>query len=287
VNRLVPVLLGLAALSAGAAAFAQGTLERVEQRGELRIGFRADARPLSFEENGSAAGYSVDICRHVAAGVREHLKLQDMKVVFVPVTIDNRFDALVDGDIDIECGATTVTLQRQETVDFTLMTFVTGGTILSTAENRVGTMTDLDGKRVAVTRGTSTADALRAFLDENAIDARVVMVDDRDVGMERLRSGSVDALAGDQIVLLGDAEAALERDEQASFSFSDELFSYEPYAFMVRRDDANFRLVVNRAIANLFRDGGQAQIYQTWIGSSGVKPSTMLVAMYLIQGLSE
>jgi ABC-type amino acid transport substrate-binding protein len=287
VNRLAPVLLAVAALSAAASAVAQGTLERVAQRGELRIGFRADARPLSFEENGSAAGYSVDICRHVAVGVREHLKLQDMKVVFVPVTIDNRFDALVAGDIDIECGATTVTLHRQETVDFTLMTFVTGGTILSTAENRIGAMTDLEGKRVAVARGTSTADALRAFLNENAIDARVVMVDDRQAGMERLRRGDVDALAGDQIVLLGDAVAALERDEQASFSFSDELFSYEPYAFMVRRNDADFRLVVNRAIAKLFRDGNQAQIYQTWVGSNGVMPSTMLVAMYLIQGVSE
>jgi glutamate/aspartate transport system substrate-binding protein len=286
VNRLAPVLLAAAALSAGASALAQGTLERVAQRNELRIGYRTDARPLSFEENGSASGYSVDICRHVAVGVREHLKLDDMKVTFVPVTTDSRFDAL-DGDIDIECGATTITLTRQETVDFSLMTFVTGGTILSTAENRVGTMADLDGKRVAVARGTSTADALRAFLNENAIDARVVLVDDRETGMERLRRGDVDALAGDQIVLLGDAVAALERDDDASFSFSDELFSYEPYAFMVRRNDADFRLVVNRAIAKLFRDGDQAQIYQTWVGSSGVKPSTMLVAMYLIQGVSE
>jgi ABC-type amino acid transport substrate-binding protein len=113
------------------------------------------------------------------------------------------------------------------------------------------------------------------------------MVDDREAGMQRLRRGDVDALAGDQIVLLGDAVAALESDEQASFSFSDELFSYEPYAFLVRRNDADFRLVVNRAIAKLFRDGDQAQIYQTWVGSNGVKPSTMLVAMYLIQGVSE
>jgi ABC-type amino acid transport substrate-binding protein len=281
------MLVAVIALASSASALAQGTLERIAQRGELRIGFRTDARPLSFEESGSAAGYSVDICRHVATGVREHLKLDDMKVTFVPVTIDGRFDALVDGEIDIECGATTITLERQETVDFSLMTFVTGGAILSTAKDRVGALADLDGKRVAVARGTSTADALRAFLDDSSIDARVVMVDDREAGMERLRRGDVDALAGDQIVLLGDAVEALERDERASFSFADELFSYEPHAFMVRRNDADFRLVVNRAIAKLFREGGQARIYQTWIGSNGVEPSTMLIAMYLIQGLSE
>lgn len=286
-NRSASVLFVAVALLAGASAMAQGTLERIADRGELRIGFRTDARPLSFLEDGAAAGYSVDICRIVAAGVRDHLKLPGMKVTFVPVSGEDRFDAVVKGDIDIECGATTITMQRQERVDFTLMTFVTGGTILSTAENRVGTMAELAGKRVAVMRGTSTATGLEAYLKENAIDARVVLVDDREAGMNRLRRGDVDALAGDQIVLLGDALQALERDEAASFSFSDELFSYEPYAFMVPRNDADFRLVVNRALAKMFRDGQQARIYQNWVGNNGVKPSPMLVAMFLVQGLSE
>lgn len=286
-NRPASVFFMAAALLSGASAMAQGTLDRIADRGEFRIGFRTDARPLSFEENGAAAGYSVDICRIVAAGVRDHLKLPNMRVTFVPVSGEDRFDAVVDGDIDIECGATTITMQRQERVDFTLMTFVTGGTILSTAENRVGTMLELAGKRVAVMRGTSTATGLEAYLKENAIDARVVLVDDRETGMNRLRRGDVDALAGDQIVLLGDALEALEKDDAASFSFSDELFSYEPYAFMVPRNDADFRLVVNRALAKMFRDGQQARIYQNWVGNNGVKPSPMLVAMFLVQGLSE
>jgi ABC-type amino acid transport substrate-binding protein len=287
VNRSTSVFLLLAALLSSASAIAQGTLERIAERGELRIGYRTDARPLSFEEDGAAAGYSVDICRVIAVGVREHLKLPNLKVTYVPVSADGRFDAVVKGDIDIECGATTITMQRQERVDFTMMTFVTGGTILSKAESRVGATADLAGKRVAVMRGTSTANALAAYLTENAIDARVVMVDDREAGMARLQRGDVDALAGDQIVLLGDALAALERDDGANFSFADELFSYEPYGFMVPRNDADFRLVVNRAIAKMFRDGDQAQIYQNWVGSNGVKPSPMLIAMYLVQGLSE
>ena len=286
-NRRASVFFAVTALLCGASAMAQGTLERIEDRGELRIGFRTDARPLSFEENGSAAGYSVDICRIVAAGIRDHLKLPNMRVTFVPVSGEDRFDAVVRGDIDIECGATTITMQRQERVDFTLMTFVTGGTILSTAENRVGSMAELEGKRVAVMRGTSTATGLEAYLEENSIDARVVFVEDRETGMNRLRRGDVDALAGDQIVLLGDALQALEQDDAASFSFSDELFSYEPYAFMVPRNDADFRLVVNRALAKMFRDGQQARIYQNWVGTNGVKPSPMLVAMFLVQGLSE
>ena len=286
-NRPTSVLLIAVALLSATSAMAQGTLDRIRERGELRIGYRADARPLSFEEDGAPAGYSVDLCRRIAAGIGEQLSLPAMKATYVRVTGDNRFDALVKGDIDIECGATTITLGRLEQVDFTLMTFVTGGTFLSKADNRVSSAAELAGKRVAVMRGTTTETALQTFLTENSIDARVVTVDDRDAGMARLQRGDVDALAGDQIVLLGNALVALEANDDANFSFADELFSYEPYGFMVRRNDADFRLAVNRELAEIFRDGDQAPIYQEWIGSNGVKPSAMLIAMYLVQGLSE
>jgi ABC-type amino acid transport substrate-binding protein len=270
-----------------APALAQGTLDRIKQRGEIRIGYRADARPLSFEQEGKPAGYSIDLCRRIAAGISEQLSLPGMKATYVGVTAENRFDALVRGDIDIECGATTITLERLERVDFTLMTFVTGGSFLSKADTRIGSSADLAGKRVAVLRDTSTATALEKHLKDNAIDARVVQVDSREAGMTRLQRGDVDALAGDQIVLLGAALDVLDKDQAANFSFADELFSYEPYAFMVRRNDADFRLAVNRELAELFRDGGQAPIYQEWVGSNGVKPSPMLVAMYLVQGFAD
>ncbi len=286
-NRPTSVLLIAVALLSGTPAMAQGTLDRIRERGEIRIGYRADARPLSFEEGGAAAGYSVDLCRSIAAGIGQQLSLPAMKATYVRVTGENRFDALVKGDIDIECGATTITLGRLEQVDFTLMTFVTGGSFLSKADNRVSAAAGLAGKRVAVMRGTSTATALQTYLTQNKIDANVVMVDDRDAGMARLQRGDVDALAGDQIVLLGNALVALEANDAANFSFADELFSYEPYAFMVRRNDADFRLAVNRELAAIFRDGDQAPIYQKWIGTNGVKPSPMLIAMYLVQGLSE
>ncbi|MEE8092660.1 MAG: amino acid ABC transporter substrate-binding protein [Gammaproteobacteria bacterium] len=282
----LPLILALLAVP-GASLVAQGTLERVADRGEFRIGYRTDARPLSYEENGQAAGYSVDFCRRIAAAVREHLGLADMQVTFVPLTTENRIDAVVDGDVDIECGSTTVTLGRQELVDFTLMTFVTGGTVLSMAANRVANMSDLAGRRVAVIGSTSTAVSLRTHLSENLIDAQVVMVADRSEGMAQLENGEVDGFASDQIVLVGEAMQAIARDPSLSYSFADELFSFEPYAMMVQRDDADFRLVANRAIAQLFRGGQYAQLYQQWVGSVGIAPSPMLLAMYQVQTLSE
>jgi ABC-type amino acid transport substrate-binding protein len=266
---------------------AQGTLERIADRGEFRIGYLTDARPLSFEENGQAAGYSVDICRRIAVAVREHLELPDLETVYVPITLASRFKAITDGDIDIECGSSTITLDRQEQVDFTLMTFVTGGTLLSRADARVGSMRDLAGKRVAVISGTTTEDAVEAYLSDRLIDARVVGVPSSEEGMARLLDGRVDAYASDQIVLLGDALHAMETDPELNFSFADDLFSYEPYGFMVRRNDADFRLVANRAIAQLFRSGEYALLYETWVGSNGIEPPTLLIAMYQLNALTE
>lgn len=283
VRAALVAILGIPAVSV----MAQETLERIKDRGEFRIGYNPDSRPLSFTLNGAAAGYSVDLCRRIAAGVRDHLKLPDMKVVFVPTNFAERFDAIEGGDIDIECGSTTITLERQERVDFTLMTFVTGGTVLSMADKRIATMKDLTGKRVAVLRNTSTEGALDAYLKENLIDARIVTITEASEGLARLQNGSVDAFASDQVVLVGAALRAIEENRTANFSFADELFSYEPYGFMVRRDDAEFRLVANRVLAQLYRTGQFAQLYQEWIGSAGIKPSPMLVAMFQLNALTE
>ena len=281
------VVLTAIALMPGTSLVAQGTLDRIAEKGEFRIGYHPDLRPLSFVEDGEPAGYSVDICRRIAAAVREHLNLPDMEVTYVPVTLDERFDAVVNGDIDIECGSTTITLGRLERVDFTLITFITGATILSMADNRIATMDDLAGNRVAVIPNTTTESALEAHLSEHLIDARVVEVADSDEGLSRLQSGDVDAYASDQIVLIGDAMKVFDENPRVSFSFADELYSYEPYGMMVRRNDADFRLVANRAIAQIFRSGQFAQLYQRWIGSAGLNPAPMLVALYRAQALPE
>jgi glutamate/aspartate transport system substrate-binding protein len=279
--------IGALALMPGAALMAQGTLERIKERGEFLLGYDPDSRPLSFVENGEPAGYSVDICRRIAVGVREHLKLPDMKITYVPLTLENRFDAVVDGKVDIECASTTMTLGRQERVDFTLMTFVTGGTFLSRAKDRIATMEDLAGKRIGVIRGVTAETALKAHLSEKLIDARVVNVADADDGLAKLQGGDIDAYASDQVVLIGDVTKALAANTKVDVSFADELFSYEPYALMVRRDDAEFRLVANRVISQIFRSGQFAQLYQEWIGSNGLQPSPLLLAMYQVQALSE
>ena len=266
-------------------AAAEGTLEKITRTGEFVIGYRTDSLPLSFRDGqGRPAGYSVDLCQRIGKGVQQHFADEDIKVKFVPVSSDERISAVVDGTIDIECGATTITLGRQELVDFSLPTFVTGGSVASLRESGIQTTADLAGKRVAVARGTTTEEQLRAYLAENSIDAEIVIVGDRTEGWARLNQGNVDAMATDQIVLIG---LIMSSPDPTKYWLDSEIFSYEPYAFVVRRDDADFRLVVNRAIAEVYRSGDHADIYYNWIGKAGIEVPPIIAVMFQLGALPE
>lgn len=263
----------------------EGTLEKIARTGEFVIGYRTDASPLSYENaDGQPSGYSVDLCRRIAAGIKAHLGRDDIKTRFVPVKSSERLSAVVTGKIDIECGSTTITLSRQKQVDFTLPTFVTGGSVLSLAKTGIQDMSDLSGKKVGVVKDTSTVEALRDYLQENLIDAEVFVVDNRKEGMERLNRGSIDAFASDQIVLIGQVIEALHPKQ---YSLVTETFSYEPYGLVVRRNDAEFRLVANKSLVQVYRSGQHIQIFNKWIGRIGIRPSPILIAMYQLNTLPD
>lgn len=279
------VLLVLTTLCVLPAVVQGGTLDQIKKSGEIRIGYRTDAPPLAFKDpSGQPVGYSVELCQRIAVAVKDYLKLKDLKTTFVPLTSDNRLDAIINNRVDIECGATTITLARAEKVDFTLMTFVTGGAVLSRAGSGIDSLGNLGGKSVAVVAGTTSETALKTYLQKNLIDAKVVAVPDRNEGMKRLQDKQVDAFVSDQIVLIGEM---IESGVPNSYTLSRDVFSYEPYALVVRRNDADFRLVADRALAQLYRTGQIEQIYGRWFGQVGVRPSSVLSAMYILQAIPE
>lgn len=284
----IAVLTAVILMFAGTDLIAQdseGTLEKIARTGVFVIGYRTDASPLSYENaDGEPSGYSVDLCRRIAAAIKSHLGENDIETKFVSVSSDKRISAVISGEIDIECGSTTITLSRQEQVDFTIPTFVTGASILSLAATGIQGMSDLSGKKVGAVKGTTTVELLRENLEENLIDATVVIVGNREEAMNRLNRGDIDAFASDQIVLIGQIiEAAYPK----KYSLLDETFSYEPYGFVVRRNDADFRLVANRAITQIYRSGQHIQIFNKWIGRIGIRPPPVLLAMYQLNTIPE
>jgi glutamate/aspartate transport system substrate-binding protein len=280
------IALGLFTASCVIPAMARsGTLDQIRKSGEIRIGYRTDAPPLSFNgADGQPGGYSVDLCRRIATAVKESLKLSDLKIRFIPLTPQNRLEAIVNNEADIECGSTTITLSREREVDFTLMTFVTGGSFLSLADSGITSLDDVAGKSVAVIRNTTTEGALKGYLTKNLIDAKVVSVASLEDAMKQLDAKQVAAVASDQIVLIGQL---MQASDPRKYSLSRDLFSYEPYALMVKRNDADFRLVANQALAQLYREGKFEGLYDKWFGQAGVKPSAILGAMYVLQAIPE
>jgi ABC-type amino acid transport substrate-binding protein len=190
---------------------------------------------------------------------------------------------VAQGKVDLECGTTTASLSRQERVDFSLMTFVDGGGLLTTSDSKLGGVPDLAGKRIALIPGTTTETALDKFLKEQFVTIEKVAVKNHVEGRAALEKGAVEGFASDRGILIGLAVTA---KDPARFGLANLIFSYEPYGFMMRRNDANFRLAVNKALAGLYRSGDIVPIYDKWFSAFG-KPSQAIQAMYLLNGLPE
>jgi len=282
-TTLVLALVWLVPASASAQDL-QGTLKKIKDSGTIVMGYREQSLPFAFRgDDGKPTGYSVDLCQRIATGVQQQLKLAKLDVKWVPVTPENRITSVVNGTIDLECGSTTASLSRQEQVDFSNMTFIDGGSLLVKLGANMATLQDLGGKKIGVVPGTTTDGAIRAVLQKALVNAEIVPVTDHRGGLAALESGSIDAYASDRVILIGLAATA---KDPGQFAIAEQYLSYEPYAFMLRRGDAPFRLAVNRVLASLYRSGEIIPIYARWFGKLG-QPSKILVAMYALYALPE
>ena len=272
---------------AGTALADSPTLARIAETGEFRIGYVPDAPPLSFtDENGDVVGYSIDLCRHIASAIRFDLGLEKIDVVFKPlVGIENRIGAVEDGEVDIECGTTTVTLSRRERIDFTLMTFITGSAVLSRKSSPIGTIDELDKTRIAVVPGTTTEDVLRRVTEVNDFRVKLVHVETYSDGMALLNKGKVDGYASDRAMLIG--QVFRNANVANDYTMTRTALSFEPYAFMIQRGDTGFRLAADRALASLFRTARIRRLYHNWFGRYGEPLSPIVEAMYQFQAVGE
>jgi ABC-type amino acid transport substrate-binding protein len=231
----------------------------------------------------SPQGYSVDLCQRVAAGIQRQLGLNQLKTSWVELGANERVEAVRSGRIDIECGTTTWSFSRQQQVDFSLMTFIDGASLLATADSGIKRISDAGGKRIAVIRGTTTEKALATALAKDKVQATINRVDNREQGFALLAEGRVDGFASDRFLLMSGL-ASLRSSKP--LRLIDEDFSVEPYALALPRDDAAFRLAVNRSLAEVFRSGEIARVYERWLGQFG-QPSLLLSALYYLQQVPE
>jgi polar amino acid transport system substrate-binding protein/glutamate/aspartate transport system substrate-binding protein len=258
-------------------------LDRARETGELRIAYRADAEPFSYANaQGQAAGYSVDLCKAVARTVAQKVGKPDLKLVEVEVSATDRLDAVVGGKADILCEATTVTLSRRETLDFSLPTFATGATLLYPVDG-AKSFEDLAGKKVGVLTGSTTETGLREALGRAKIQAEVVTVPTHTDGIQMLASGELAAYFGDGAILLFNLMQSPFRDR---LRVSDKVLSFEPYALALPHGDDAFRLVVDSTLAQLSRSGEVGKVFEAAFGP-GATPSDLVRALWLLNAIPE
>jgi len=279
----------VALLSLPFASFAQytdaldGRLKKIRDSQSIGIAYRADAAPFSFEENKQITGYSIDLCRRVVGAIERQLGIRELRIRWVPVTSQTRFEAVAKGQADMECGSSTATLGRMKTVDFSSFIFIDGTGLIVKASLAANVLSDLGGRKIGVISGTSNERALSDALRSRVINATVVTVKSREEGLEQVESGAIDAFASDRVLLI--ALVAKSKDPNALALLGDAL-SFEPYAIGLPRGDWQMRLAVNSALAQIYRGGAIREIFGRWFGAFG-RPGPLMEATFLFGALPE
>ena len=259
-----------------------GVMEQLKSSKTLRVGYREDAPPFSYRNDiGEAAGYSVELCRQIAAGIGQLYGIKDISISYVPVTAGNRFDAVINGQVDLLCGATTQTLARRNLVSFSIPTFIDGASVLFRTDGPKN-FAELAGQRIGVRANTTTERGLRRSLEREGIDAVVIAVDDHEAGLQLLAAGDLSAYFGDRAIL---AYMKLRSGVQDQLQLSKRFFSHEPYALALPRGDEDFRLAVDRVLSALYRTGKVGAVFKATFPNA--QPTDMLKALYVINGLPE
>lgn len=259
------------------------TLDRIKESGKIRIGYRSDAPPFSYtNELGEPAGYSVQLCKLLALGVKLQLDMDKVEPEYVVVTAEDRFDQIAAGNIDVLCGATTQTLARRQLVDFSIPTFIDGASVLY-RKGGPSTFDALAGEKIGVRTGTTTEEALRGTLKDLSINADVVSVGNHNEGLSALENQEIAAYFADQAILVFLLSGSKNPEQ---LILSDQHFTVEPYALALQRGDSDFRLTVDTVLSRVYRRGKIGEVFSASFGSMA-KPTDLIKALYLVSPLPE
>jgi ABC-type amino acid transport substrate-binding protein len=280
---LVTTIVLILATAAASAQSPEGRLKAISASKVVKLAYRTDAKPFSYLNAGNEPdGYTVDLCKLVVHSLEKQLGGQELKIEWVPVATDKRFDVVASGAADMECGASTVTLGRMKEVDFSSIIFVENTGLVVKRAAGINSAKELAGKKIAVIAGTSNERAVAATSRRLNLNVAAVTVKNREDGIAALESGSVDAFASDKLLLVG----AQFTNAQTLVMLPDDL-SIEPYAIVLPRGDWALRVAVNAGLAQVFRSGEIMTIFNKWFAQVGLRPSLLLGAAYALGAIPE
>ncbi len=238
-----------------------GTLKKAKDTGTLTVGYRESSLPFSYlNQARRPIGYSIDICQAIVTAAAAEIG-RDLTVQWVPVTSENRFEAVTSGKADLECGSTTRNAERMRTVAFSPVIFVAGTKLMVPRNSPIKTFRDLKDKTVVATAGTTNVDAIAQLSTRFNLNVKLIRARDHADAFEVLRHGGADAYAGDDVLLYG---FLAHYGAGKQFVVTRDFLSYDPYGIMLRRGDPQFAAVVDKAVRDLITTGELERLYRQW-----------------------
>lgn len=239
-----------------------GTLKKIKETGLITLGHRESSGPFSYyDDNQKVVGYAMDLCYKIVDAVKNELKLDKLEVKLNPVTSSTRIPLMANGTVDLECGSTTNTLERERLVSFTITHFVTSNRFASKKTANLKTLDDLKGKTVVSISGSTNIKQINQINAERNLGLTIIAGNDMAEGFLMVESERAAAFVMDDIILSN--LIALSKSPN-DYAISADALSVEPYAVMLRRDDPAFKKVVDAAMVAIYKSGEINGIYDKW-----------------------
>src|SRR6201997_4358761 len=262
---LAAQLLATGAFTSVSAQTSEGlspTLARIKNAHVVHLGYRESSPPFSFlDQANRPIGYSLELCEAVVDEIGAEVDDPNLRIEYVKVTSDDRIQAVLQDKIDLECGSTTANAERGKQVAFSSLMFVAGTKLMVPKASSVQSVTDLKGKTVVVTKGTTNEQAMHGADKKFSLGLNIVTAGDHEQSYQMLADGKADAYATDDILLYG---LIAHHKSQDKFRVTGDYLSYEPYGIMFRKDEPEFTAVVERAFRKLGSNHDLMPLYEKW-----------------------
>ncbi|OYV31823.1 MAG: amino acid ABC transporter substrate-binding protein [Thiomonas sp. 20-64-9] len=258
-------ILAAAAMSCAQAAELTGTLKKVKETNSITVGYRESSIPFSYlDNNGKPIGYAMELCGKVVDAVKADLKMPSLKVNYTPVTSSNRIPLLENGTIDLECGSTTNSVARQKQVAFGPTYFVINVTAAVKKDSGISDFAQLAGKTIVTTSGTTAVPLLKKYEKTKDMEFKEIYGKDHAESFLLMADGRAAAFVMDDILLAG--QIANSKDP-AAYKILPGSLRQEPYSMMLRKDDPQFKALVDKTIDGVMKSGEINKIYAKWFTS--------------------
>ena len=239
-----------------------GTLKKIKETGTITIGHRDASIPFSYyDENQKPVGYAMDICYRIVDAVKKQLNMPNLKVALNPVTSATRIPLMANGTIDLECGSTTNNAERKKQVDFGMTYFVVKYRFVTKKSSGMDKIDDMKGKTIVSTAGTTDINALNKLNTEKNFGMNVLAAKDHPEAFLMVDTGRAAAFLMDDILLAG---LVANSKNPSDFHISSESLGIEPYSLMFRKDDPQFKKLVDDTMTQIYRSGDIEKIYHKW-----------------------